>query len=248
MSGGWLGRTAILLLMALVTVMPASADSPGSEFDTAAGARDTFTSPDGQIRVEQYRGKKGEDDLVYQFWTFDEKHQHGALLNPNEDTDLAGYRAGFRFSRNSQWLVRMQKLGAGYHTLFLYRRTGDQFSPATPKPLGDMAWDYFFSQPVSRKMHRKSSDRDSLNHLQVYLVHGMDDNYAGMGKHRPDSRFIVLTLSFNSQGEDKPKPWIDGWRCVFDTKTGQFSIPSISPTTTPRRSSSRPEPPISPAK
>jgi hypothetical protein len=35
----------------------------------------------------------------------------------------------------------------------------------------------------------------------------------------------VLTLSFDSQGEDKPLPWIDGWRCVFDTKTGQFSIP-----------------------
>jgi hypothetical protein len=120
----------------------------------------------------------------------------------------------------------MQKLGAGYHTLFLYRRTGDQFSPATPKPLGDMAWDYFFRQPVSRKMHRKSSDRRSLNHKQVHLVQGMDDNYAGMGKHWPDSRYIVLTLSFDSQGEKKPLPWIDGWRCVFDTKTGQFSIPS----------------------
>jgi hypothetical protein len=89
-----------------------------------------------------------------------------------------------------------------------------------------MAWDYFFSQPVSGKMHRKSRDRDSLNHLQVHLVQGMDDNYAGMGKHWPDSRYIVLTLSFDSQGEDKPLPWIDGWRCVFDTKTGQFSIPT----------------------
>ena len=51
--------------------------------------------------------------------------KNGALLNRDEDIDLAGYPAGFRFSRNSQWLVRMQKLGAGYHTLFLYRRTGD---------------------------------------------------------------------------------------------------------------------------
>jgi len=226
MSGGWLGRTAILLLMALVTVAPASADSPGSELTRLPDADHTFTSPDGQVRVEQYSRKKDEYDLVYQFWTFDQKHLHGALLNRNEDTDLAGYPAGFRFSRNSQWLVRMQKLGAGYHTLFLYRRTGDQFSTATPKPLGDMAWDYFFSQPVSRKMHRKSSDRDSLNHLQVHLVQGMDDNYAGMGKHWPDSRYIVLALSFDSQGEDKPLPWIEDWRCLFDTKTGQFSIPS----------------------
>jgi hypothetical protein len=225
MSGGWLGRTAILLLMALVSVAPANADSPGSELERLPDADHTFTSPDGQVHVEQYSKKKDEYDRVYQFWTFDGKHQNGALLNRDDDTDLAGYPAGFRFSRNSQWLVRMQKLGAGFHTLFLYRRTGDQFSPATPKPLGDMAWDYFFSQPVSGKMHRKSRDRDSLNHLQVHLVQGMDDNYAGMGKHWPDSRYIVLTLSFDSQGEDKPLPWIDGWRCVFDTKTGQFSIP-----------------------
>ena len=224
MSGGWLGRTAILLVSALGTVMPANADGPGSELTLLPD--DTFTSPDGQIRVEQYSKKKDEYDRVYQFWTFDQKHRNGALLNRDEDPDLAGYPSGFRFSRNSQWLVRMQKLGAGYHTLFLYRRTGDQFSSATRKPFGDMAWDYFFSQPVSRKMHRKSRDRDSLNHLQVHLVQGMDDNYAGMGKRWPDSRYIVLTLSFDSQGEDKPKPWIDGWRCVFDTKTGQFSIPS----------------------
>lgn len=226
MSGGWLGRTAIVLLMALVTVAPASADSPGSEFTRLPDGDGTFTSPDGQVTVEQYARKKDDDDLVYQFWTFDEKHQHGALLNPGEDTDVAGYRAGFRFSRNSQWLVRMQKLGAGYHTLFLYRRTGQQFTSATPKPLGEMAWDYFFSQPVSRKMQRKSADRDSLNHAQVHLAQGMDDNYASMGKNWPDSRYLVLALSFDSQGEDKPLPWIEDWRCVFDTKTGQFSIPA----------------------
>jgi hypothetical protein len=214
------------LLTALVTATPASADSPGSELERLPDADHTFTSPDGQVRVEQYSKKKDEYDRVYQFWTFDGKHQNGALLNRDEDTDLAGYPAGFRFSPNSQWLVRMQKLGAGYHTLFVYRRTGDQFSPATPKPLGDMAWDYFFSQPLSRKMHRKSRDRDSFNHLQVHLVHGMNDNYAGMGKHWPDSRYIVLALSFDSQGEDKPLPWIEDWRCVFDTKTGQFSIPT----------------------
>ena len=139
MSGGWLGRTAILLLVALVTVTPASADSPGSELTRLPDADHTFTSPDGQVGVEQYSKKNDEYDVVYQFWTFDQKHQSAVLLNPGEDTDLAGYPAGFRFSRNSQWLVRMQKLGAGYHTLFLYRRTGDQFSPATPKPFGDMA-------------------------------------------------------------------------------------------------------------
>jgi len=222
MSGGWLGRTAILLLVGLVTTVPARADGPGPEFKHLAD--ETFTSPDGQVRVEQYSMER-DNDVLHQFWTFDAK-QHGSHLNRGEGVDLAGYRAGFHFSPDSQWLVRMQKLGAGYHTLLLYRRDGNRFSPATAKPLGDMAWDYFFSQPVSRKMHRKSRDRASLNHKQVNLLEGMDDNYAWMGRRWPDSRYIVLTLSFDSQGEDKPLPWISGWRCVFDTKTGQFSIPA----------------------
>jgi hypothetical protein len=225
MSDGWLGRMAVLLL-ALITAVPALAESPGSEWTRLPDADLSFASPDGQIRVEQYSRKQDEYDLVYQFWTYDAKHQNGALLNPGEDTDLAGYPAGFRFSRDSQWLVRMQKLGAGYHTLFLYRRNGDRFSQATPKALGDMAWNYFFTQPVARKVHRTPKDSDQLNHKQVHLLQGIDDNYAGLGKRWPDSRYIALALSFDSQGEDRPLPWITGWRCVYDTKTGQFSIPA----------------------
>ncbi len=137
----------------------------------------------------------------------------------------AGYPAGFRFSPDSQWLVRMQKLGAGYHTLFLYRRNGYRFSPATAKPLGDLAWDYFFDSPVAKEMHRDGKDRDSLDHSQVNLLKGLDDNYAWLGKHWPDSRYIVISLSFDAQGEDKPLPWIEGWRCVYDLKTGTFSVP-----------------------
>jgi hypothetical protein len=64
--------------MALVTVAPASADSPGSELQRLPDADLNFTSPDGQVSVEQYSKKKDEYDLVYQFWTFDEKHQHTA--------------------------------------------------------------------------------------------------------------------------------------------------------------------------
>ena len=70
MSGGWLGRTAILLLVALVTAAPASADSPGSELERLPDADHTFTSPDGQVSVEQFSKKKDEYDHVYQFWTF----------------------------------------------------------------------------------------------------------------------------------------------------------------------------------
>jgi hypothetical protein len=95
MSGGWLGRTAILLLMGLVTVAPASADGPGRKFKHLTD--ETFTSPDGQLRVEQY-SRASNDDTIHQFWSFDRNRQRGSLLNRNEDPDLAGHPAGFRFS------------------------------------------------------------------------------------------------------------------------------------------------------
>ena len=149
-----------------------------------------------------------------------------SLLNPGETTDLAGYPAGFRFSPDSQWLVRMQKIGAGFQTLFLYRRNGFEFSAATPKPLSEMAWDYFWALPVSRKLHRNPKDRDSLSHVFAALVKGMDDNYAWLGLHWPDSRYVVISLSFDAQGEDKPLPYIEDWWCAYDLKTGTFSVPA----------------------
>jgi hypothetical protein len=144
-------ETWIALLLALATVAPASAEGPRAGFKLNAEA--TFTSPDQTIRVEQYFRDR-DDRLLYQFWTFDADHRHPFLLNPGEGDDVAGYAAGFRFSPDRQWLVRMQKLGSGSQTLFLYRRKGYQFSPATKKSLGDLAWDYFFTTPTSKGMHR----------------------------------------------------------------------------------------------
>ena len=53
----------------------------------------------------------------------------------------------------------------------------------------------------------------------------MEENYAWMGQHWPDSRYVVISLSFDMQGEEKPAPWIEGWHCVYDLKTGAFSVP-----------------------
>jgi hypothetical protein len=213
----------ILLLLGIATVAPAHADGPRAGFKRHA--EDTFISPDKKVRVEQYSKDLKDWRVLYQFWTFDGDHRHAFLLNPGEDDDVAGYAAGFRFSPDSQWLVRMQKLGAGYQTLFLYRRKGYRFSPATAKPLGDLAWDYFFSTPASKGMHRDPKDPYSLDHATVGLVKGMEENYAWMGQHWPDSRYIVISLSFDTQGEEKPSPWIEGWHCVYDVKTGAFSVP-----------------------
>ena len=226
MSGGWLRRTGVLLLLGLATALPASASGPGPAFKLRTDAEDIFTSPDRQIRVEQYGKDMGDEGVLHQFWTFDDKRQHPSLLNAGEGINLAGYPAGFRFTPDSRFLVRMQKLGAGYQTLFLYRRSGVEFSSATSKPLGDLAWDFFFGQPLAKKLHRNPKDRDSLNHVNAVLLKGLDENYAGLGQQWPDSRYLVISLSFDAQGEEKPLPYIEGWRCVYDLKTGAFSVPA----------------------
>jgi hypothetical protein len=221
-----LRQTWMALLLALATVAPASADGPGAGFKLDRQAK-VFKSPDRTLRLEQYAKEQEDGGLVFQFWTFDRNHRHAFLLNPGEEgDDQTGYAAGFRFSPDSQWLVRMQKLGSGSQTLFLYRRNGYQFLLATKKPLGDLAWDYFFTTPTSKGMHRDPENPYGLDHAFVALVKGMEENYAWMGQHWPESRYVVISLSFDMQGEDdKTAPWIEDWHCVYDLKTGAFSVP-----------------------
>jgi hypothetical protein len=216
----------LLLAFGLGAAEPAAAAGPGSTFKPAAHAAAT-TSPDGTLRVEQYSRDMGDDGMLLQFWTFDRSRRHASLLNKGEGIDQAGYIAGFRFSPDSQWLVRMQKLSAGVQTLFLYKRTGDRFVPASKKPLGDAAWDYFFTQPAARGIRRDPDDPYTLDHMQVNLIKGLEDNYASLDQHWPDSRYLVISLTFDIQGEDTPFPWIEDWHCVYDLKTGAFSVPSI---------------------
>jgi hypothetical protein len=212
-----------MLLLGIATAAPAWADGPGADFKLDREAK-IFKSPDRQVRLEQYAKKLEDGSLAYQFWTFDANHRHAFLLNRGEGDDPTAYAAGFRFSPDSQWLVRMQKVGSGSQTLFLYRRNGYQFSPATEKPLGDLAWDYFFTTPTSKGMYRDLEN--GLDHAFVALIKGMEENYAWMGKHWPDSRYVVIGLSFDMQGEDVKAPWIEDWHCVYDLKTGAFSVPA----------------------
>jgi hypothetical protein len=215
-----------MLLLGFAWAAPAWADGPGAGFKLDREAT-VFTSPDQIMRLEQYAKESKDGGLLFQFWTFDANHRHPSFLNPGEDDDLAGYAAGFRFSPDSQWLVRMQKLGSGSQTLFLYRRNGYRFSSATKKPLGDLAWDYFFTTPTSKGMHRDPENPYGLDHAFVALVKGMEENYAWMGQHWPDSRYVVISLSFDMQGEDdKTAPWIEDWHCVYNLKTGVFSVPA----------------------
>ena len=62
----------------------------------------TEKSPDGAITIEQYVNKE-TDDWKWQFWA---RHQDKLTMLKPEQPD---YPAGFRFTNDSQWLVRMQK-------------------------------------------------------------------------------------------------------------------------------------------
>lgn len=179
-------------------------------------AQHTVTSPDGATTVEQYSKTNADGDYTWQFWA-----RRGKTLTmlPPEQPD---YAAGFRFTRNSQWLVRMQKTGAGEQSLYLYRLALQGFVPATARPLSELAWAYFNSLPVSRKMRKPDL------HITADLVKGADDNYRRMGETWPDSRYLVIALS----GEVSPTKRhgqlqsLGGWRCRYDLQTGKFDVPA----------------------
>ena len=92
----------------------------------------TQTSPDGVITIEQYVNK---DDWKWQFWV--RRKDTFTLLDEHAD-----YPAGFRFTNDLKWIVRMQKTGSGESTLYLYRLTPHGYVPASKKPLGYLAWAY----------------------------------------------------------------------------------------------------------
>ena len=58
------------------------------------------------------------------------------------------------------------------------------------------------------------------------LLKGMDDNYAWLSMQWPDSRSVVISLSFDAQGEDKPLSYIRDWWCAYDLETRTFAVPT----------------------
>jgi hypothetical protein len=176
----------------------------------------TVTSPDGTTTIEQYSKTNADGDYTWQFWA-----RRGGTLTmlPPEQPD---YAAGFRFTANSLWLVRMQKTGAGEQSLYLYHLESQKFVAATAKPLSDLAWSYFHSLAASRKIRQPDL------HITADLVKGADDNYRWMGETWPDSRYLVISLS----GEVSPTKRhgqlqsLRGWRCRYDLQTAKFDVPA----------------------
>lgn len=207
---------ASLIGVSFICVTGAAAQQPaGPPADYKIDTDYAFTSPDGASAIEEY-AKSSDEGYSWQFWV--RRQGTLSLLDPKP----SDYPAGFGFTTNSQWLVRMQKTGAGEASLYLYRLGPQGFVAATRKPLGDLAWDYFWSLPVSRKIHKPDF------HISADLLKGVDDNYNGMGETWPDSRYLVISLSGDASPNSRHSQLrsLRGWHCRYDLQTGKFDVPS----------------------
>ena len=175
----------------------------------------TSTSPDGATTIEQYAKIGADGDYTWQFWA---RHRDKLIMLEPEQPD---YSAGFRFTDDSQWLVRMQKTAAGEATLYLYRLALEGFVAATLKPIGDLAWEYFNGLPDSRKIETPDF------HISADLLKGTDENYRWLGVNWPHSRYLVITLSGDVSPNDQHRQIrsVRGWRCRYDLKNKTFDVP-----------------------
>jgi hypothetical protein len=190
--------------------------NPGPPADYKIQPEYTSTSPDGTTTIEQFAKINADGDYTWQFWA--RRQDTRSLLGPVQPD----YLAGFRFTHDSQWLVRMQKTGSGEASLYLYHLAPQGFVAATAKPLSDLAWAYFKSRPDAKKI--KAPDF----HFAAGLVAGTDDNYSAMHVNWPDSRYLVIGLS----GEVSPTRQhgqllsVRDWRCRYDLQRNTFDVPA----------------------
>ena len=126
-AASWL---ALALTLAAAPALAAS--GPPAGFVLTDNADLAFTSPDGTTKLEQYMKDGGNWDVKWQVWA--RQGEQMTELKPEQ-----GYGAGFRFTSDSQWLVRMQKTGSGEQDLFLYHVENGAFVSATRKSLSDLA-------------------------------------------------------------------------------------------------------------
>jgi hypothetical protein len=210
--------TALTLVVALMaSCCVASAESgPPPDYKLNTDPDLAFTSPDAATRLMQYEKETEEYDIKWQVWA-----RHGGQmteLKPGQD-----YPAGFRFTNDSQWLVRMQKTGSGYQDLYLYHFEKGSFANATKKALSELAWDFFNSLPDAKTI----SPPDV--HISADLLKGTEEAYRWLGVTWPDNRYIVISLSGEIEAKH-PKNgvrWLHSWRCRYDLKSGKFDVPGV---------------------
>jgi hypothetical protein len=177
----------------------------------------TVKSPDGATTVEEYFKTDKDDNYFWQFWA--RRSDSMTLLGPEQED----YPTDFRFTRDSRWLVRMQKTGSGEGSLFLYKLGPQGFVAATKKPFSDLAWAYFYSRPESRKITKPDF------HINEGLLKGTDDNYQWTGEKWPDSRYLLIGLwgEVEPNGKHHQLTTVRDWRCRYDLQEGKFDVPGI---------------------
>jgi hypothetical protein len=192
-----------------------SASGPPPGFTLVEDANLAFASPDGTTRLEQYKNETGDD---WKWRVFARRGEQMTELEPEQ-----GYPAGFRFTSDSQWLVRMQKTGSGEQDLYLYHVENGALASATRRPISDLAWAYFYSRPDGRKFGKLDF------HITANLVKGTEQAYRWLGVSWPDNRYLVIALS--GERDRHPKNTVakglGDWRCRYDLKTGTFDVPAV---------------------
>jgi hypothetical protein len=216
-------RTSLIGLLVVCgigvcSIVTAAAEPAGPPAGYSIDPEFTEKSPDGAIAIEQYENKE-TDDYKWQFWV--RREGTFTLLDP----EPAGYPAGFRFTNDLKWLVRMQKTGSGESTLYLYRLGPQGFVPATKEPLGDLAWAYFKSRPEWRKVRK-----DPEYHIAAHLLKGTEENYRWLGVDWPQNRYLLISLSGDADLKTR-KPMqtgvVNDWHCRYDLQTGKFDVPPL---------------------
>ena len=205
-----------IALLAALGFGTAAAQAAGPAADYKLDPEYTSASPDGATTIEQYSKEDPNGGSLWQFWA--RRGDKLALLD-REDAD---YPAGFRFTNDSQWLMRMQKTGSGEATLYLYWLRYDDTVATTPKPIGDLAWDFFNSRPESRRIMKPDF------HMVAGLAKGTEENYRWLRVRWPDNRYIVIMLSgeVSPNGRHGQIRSVDGWRCRYELLTGKFDVPA----------------------
>jgi hypothetical protein len=178
----------------------------------------TKTSPDGAVTIEQYLNED-KDDWKWQFWA------RWQSTFTRLDPEQADYPADFVFTNDLKWIVRVQKIGSGTSTLYLYRLTPQGYAAASKKPLGDLAWAYMKTRPDWRKIRKPPEYHDN-----AFLANGLEENYRSLGADWPANRYLVISLRGDADIKGRKHMQtsvVHGWRCRYDLQTGKFDVPRV---------------------